>query len=101
VLPDSVASRAIRDFAGIPLRWVPLKTNFEQQTYELHCGDEILGLMHGKVNLLSSRGLARTKEGTWSFRGDRYEVAIETDKGDRTLVRPSGNCSTLMLPSAP
>jgi hypothetical protein len=85
VLPDSVASRAIRDFAGMPLRWVPLKTDFWQQTYELHCGEEILGLMH--CNLESCRGLARTKEGTWSFRvyrGDRGAVAIETDKGERT-----------------
>jgi hypothetical protein len=46
VLPDSGPLRAIRDFAGMPLRWEPLKVDFRQQTYELHCGEEILGLMH-------------------------------------------------------
>ena len=101
VLPDSVASRAIRDFAGMPLRWVPLKKDFWQQTYELHCGEEILGLMHCEINLGSSRGLARTKEGTWSFRGYGAEVAIEMDKGERTLVRLYGASPTLMPPFRP
>ena len=36
------------------------------------------------------QGLARTKQGTWSFRGHATQVAIETDKGDRLLVRPYG-----------
>ena len=54
VLPDSVAWRAIRDFAGMLLRWQPLKVDFRQQTYELHCGEEILGLMHCEVNRWSS-----------------------------------------------
>jgi hypothetical protein len=97
-LPDNVASRAIREFAGMPLRWVPLKANFWRQTYELRCGEEVLGLMHWESYFLSTRGLARTKEGTWSFRGNRYEVAIETDKEVRTLVRLDGWRPSLMPP---
>ena len=97
-LPDSVASRAIRDFAGMPLRWEPLKVDFRQQTYELHCGEEILGLMHCEINWRSCRGLARTKEGTWSFRTRGAVAEIETDKGDRLLVRPYGNGPVLMPP---
>jgi hypothetical protein len=89
VLPDSVPSRAIREFVGMPLCWVQLEIS-TRPTYELRCAEEILGFMHyedasyGRV----PRGLARTKEGTWSFRGYKREVTIETDKGGCTLVRP-------------
>jgi hypothetical protein len=106
VLPDSVAWRAIRDFAGMPpLRWQTLKVNFRQQTYELHSGEEILGLMHCEVNRWSSRGLARTKEGTWSFRtpgiGSGIAVEVENDEGVRALIEPYGNSPTLVPPFGP
>jgi hypothetical protein len=44
VLPD-VPLRAIRDFAGMPLSWVQLKTGFSRRTFELRCGEETLGLV--------------------------------------------------------
>ncbi|MBO0764518.1 MAG: hypothetical protein J2P50_08015 [Hyphomicrobiaceae bacterium] len=90
VLPDSVPSRAIREFVGMPLRWVQPK--WLRRTYELRCGEEILARMPYDDPLWRDepRGLARTKEGAWSFRGYGTEVTIETDKGDRMLVRGYG-----------
>src|SRR5262245_55395833 len=94
-LPDIVPSRAVRDLAGTPLRWVvQIKGNWN--TCEMRCqlrhGEEVLGLL--RYETLSRwdppEGMAWTKEGTWSFRGWGTEVAIETDKGDRTLIRPYG-----------
>jgi hypothetical protein len=91
-LPDSGPLRAIRDFAGMPLRWVQTNAvGFSRLKFELRCGEEILGLVRYQgVESLRPQALARTKQGTWSFRGRSIEVAIETDKGDRTLVRPYG-----------
>ena len=92
VLPDSDPLRAIRDFAGVPLRWVQTNVGgLSRLKFELRCGEEILGLVRYR-SVLSGRpqALARTKQGTWSFRGRSTEVAIETDKGDLTLVRPYG-----------
>src|SRR5262249_8948877 len=85
VLPDSVPLRAIRDFAGMPLQ---LKIG--RPTCELRCGDEILGLLRYRHGWWGPQALGRTKQGTWSFQGYGSEVAIETDKGDRTVVRPYG-----------
>ena len=93
-LPDSGPLRAIRDFAGIPLRWVQtdaIGLLGSRLKFELRCGEEILGLVRYQgVERGRPQALARTKQGTWSFRGRSIEVAIETDNGDRTLVRPYG-----------
>jgi hypothetical protein len=88
VLPDSAPRRIIRDLAGMPMRWVRLKGGL-RKTYELRCGEEILGLVRYESKFWDGpRALARTKRGTWSFRGYGSEVEIETDKGHRTLVSP-------------
>jgi hypothetical protein len=94
VLPDRVPLGAIRDFAGMPLRW--MRPN---PTHELRCGKEVLGLLRYERTWWGGyRGLARTKEGTWSFWSKRI---IESDKGDRTLARLSHGPwgATLSLPN--
>jgi hypothetical protein len=70
-LPDSSPLRAIRDCAGMPLRWV--KTNSGGLfgvlsgllEFELRRGEEVLGLVRYR-NVLGGRpeALARTKQGT-------------------------------------
>src|SRR5262245_19427121 len=90
-----VPLRAIRDSPGIPLRWVvQVKEDLFGLTCdlrcELRCGKETVGLL--RYQLLNRReppdAQARTKEGTWLFRGYGSKVEIETDTGDRRLLRP-------------
>jgi hypothetical protein len=83
---DSVPLRAIRDLAVMPLRWV-LEGCGQVTYWELRCGEEILALArHESWARGGPWGLAKTNQGTWSFRGYGTEVAIETDTGDRMLV---------------
>jgi hypothetical protein len=82
----------------MPLRWVvQVKESLLGLTCDLRCelrgGEETLGLLRFSFSTRRwdlPQGQARTKEGTWLFRGYGTEVEIETDKGDRTLVRPYG-----------
>jgi hypothetical protein len=67
VLPDSVPLGAIRDFAGMPLRW--MRPN---PTHELRCGEDVLALLRCERTWWGGyRGRARTREGTWSFGSNR------------------------------
>src|SRR5262245_61815421 len=83
-LPDSVPLRDIRDFAGMPLQ---LKMSM------LRCGEEILGLWRYRSGGLwgeppQARG--GTTRGTWALRGYGMEVEVETERGERWVVRPYG-----------
>jgi hypothetical protein len=105
MLPESPL-RAIRDFAGMPLGWEQGETGFFRQTFRLWCEEEILGFLRIERNWWGGcRGVARTKEGAWSFRHSWNQEIIESDRGGRTLARvshagpfmPRG--STLYLPN--
>jgi hypothetical protein len=79
--PQSTPTKAIRDFPGLPLYWVPV-----QEAFELRCGEEVLAIMRYEQTSLWGPWwvVAQTTEGSWSFWSNWGQVAIF--EGDRKLA---------------